>query len=220
MQFKSAIFDMDGTLVDSLMVWDVLWQTLSDKYLDGKPFAPTPEDDKAIRTLPLKNALELVHKNYKIASSGQEILDLANAMMVDFYSNTVKLKDGVREFLEALYASGTKMCIASATAPDLVTIAVKTCGLEKYFPKIFSCGVLGLGKDKPDIYLLAADYLGTPINDTWVFEDSFVAIKTAASTGLKTVGIYDKYNPYQEQIKDTATHYIAKGETLLKLLGR
>ncbi|MBQ2746581.1 MAG: HAD family hydrolase [Clostridia bacterium] len=217
MEIKSAIFDMDGTLVDSLMVWDVLWQKFGDKYLGGRPFVPTPEDDKAIRTLPLKNAMELVHTNYNIGKSGQELLDEANEMMVDFYSNTVQLKSGVKEFLENLYNKGVKMCIASATAPSLVKIAMDHCELNKYFPKVFSCGDLGLGKDKPDIYLLAQQYLGTEISETWVFEDSFVAIKTAHDIGMNTVGIYDKFNPYQEEIKKIANHYIADGETLLKL---
>lgn len=217
MEIKSAIFDMDGTLVDSLMVWDVLWQKFGDKYLGGRPFAPTPEDDKAIRTLPLKNAMELVHTNYNIGKSGQELLDEADEMMVDFYSNTVQLKSGVKEFLEYLYNKGVKMCIASATAPNLVKIAMEHCELNKYFPKVFSCGDLGLGKDKPDIYLLAQQYLGTEISETWVFEDSFVAIKTAHDIGMNTVGIYDKFNPYQEEIKKIANHYIADGETLLKL---
>lgn len=217
MEIKSAIFDMDGTLVDSLMVWDALWQKFGDKYLGGRPFAPTPEDDKAIRTLPLKNAMELVHTNYNIGKSGQELLDETNEMMVDFYSNTVQLKNGVKEFLENLYNKGVKMCIASATAPNLVKIAMEHCELNKYFPKVFSCGDLGLGKDKPDIYLLAQQYLGTEISETWVFEDSFVAIKTAHDIGMNTVGIYDKFNPYQEEIKKIANHYIADGETLLKL---
>lgn len=217
MEIKSAIFDMDGTLVDSLMVWDVLWHKFGDKYLGGRPFAPTPEDDKAIRTLPLKNAMELVHTNYNIGKSGQELLDETNEMMVDFYSNTVQLKSGVKEFLENLYNKGVKMCIASATAPNLVKIAMEHCEINKYFPKVFSCGDLGLGKDKPDIYLLAQQYLGTEISETWVFEDSFVAIKTAHDIGMNTVGIYDKFNPYQEEIKKIANHYIADGETLLKL---
>ncbi len=220
MDIKAAIFDMDGTLVDSLMIWDVLWQNFSERYLGGAHFEPTPEDDKAIRTLPLKSAMELVHNNYNIGESGHELLDITNEMMVDFYSNSVKLKDGVGKFLDTLYQKGVKICVASATAPDLVEIAVEHCDFKKHFSKFFSCGVLGLGKDKPDIYLLAKDYLGTEISETWVFEDSFVAIKTVHDIGMNTVGIYDKYNPYQDEIEKTATHYIARGENLTKLLWR
>lgn len=68
------------------------------------------------------------------------------------------------------------------------------------------------------MFLLAKDYLGTSINDTWVFEDSLVAIETATKIGMRTVGIYDRFNYGQEKIQKIATEYIAKGETLLKLI--
>lgn len=218
MNIKAAIFDMDGTLVDSLMVWDVLWSAFGEKYLGDNSFRPSADDDKKVRTLTLSDAMDLIHENYSLGKSGKELLDFTNNLIVDFYSNTVELKDGVKEFLECLYKNGTKMCIASATAPDLIKIALKHCDIEKYFLKIFSCGELKVGKDKPDVFLLAKDFLGEGKDDTWVFEDSLVAIETAAKIGLKTVGIYDRYNYGQEQIKSLATKYIAEGETLTKLL--
>lgn len=218
MNIKAAIFDMDGTLVDSLMVWDVLWSAFGEKYLGDNSFRPSADDDKKVRTLTLSDAMDLIHENYNLGTSGKELLDFTNNLMVDFYSNTVEVKDGVKEFLEHLHKNGTKMCIASATAPDLIKIALKHCDIEKYFLKIFSCGELKAGKDKPDIFLLAKDFLGEENDDTWVFEDSLVAIETAARIGLKTVGIYDRYNYGQEQIKSLATKYIAEGETLTKLL--
>lgn len=218
MKIKSAIFDMDGTLVDSLMLWDVLWQELGSRYLGDKAFAPTALDDKAVRTMPLKDAMELIHTNYSLGESGEELLSAANELMIDFYSNSVQLKDGVREFLDYCYNNGVKMCITSATAPDLIDIAIEHCGLEKYFLKIFSCGVLGKGKDTPDIYLMAQEFLDTETKETWVFEDSVVAIETAVKIGMPTVGIYDRFNFGQDRIKEIATEYIAPGEKLTKLI--
>ena len=110
------------------------------------------------------------------------------------------------------------MCIASATALDLVESAMDHCGIRHYFDTVFSCGVLGKGKDTPDIYLMAMEHLGEDMAHTWVFEDAFVAIQTATGIGMQTVGIYDKYNPYQDEIKAMATHYIETGETLMKLV--
>ena len=218
MKIKGAIFDMDGTLVDSLMLWEVLWDAFSERFCEGKGFRPSAEDDKAVRTMLLRDAMQMIHEHYRIGRDGQELLDTANAIMADFYKNRVELKAGVREFLEYLYAKGVKMCVASATAPDLIDLAVEHCGLGKYFSRIFSCGVLGLGKDKPDIYLLARDFLGTPMEETWIFEDSHVAIGTAARLGMPTVGIWDKHNTNQDEIRAIATHYVAEGETLLKLI--
>lgn len=218
MNIKSAIFDMDGTLVDSLFLWEVLWENFGEKYLNDKSFTPSAEDDKKVRTLTLKDAMELIHTNYNLGESGEELLQFANSMMIDFYSNRVELKSGVREFLDNLKRQGTKMCVASATATDLIFLALKHCDIEKYFSKVFSCSELGKGKESPDVFLLAKDYLGTSFEDTWVFEDSLVAIETATKIGMPTVGIFDRYNFGQDRIKEIATEYVACGETLLKLI--
>lgn len=217
-KIKGAIFDMDGTLVDSLMVWDMLWDYFGEKFLDGEKFRPTEEVDKAIRTMTLKSAMVYLHKLYNIGKDDTELLDTTNKFFADFYINKVKTKTGVVEFLQYLQDKGVKMCIASATAPDLLSLAMKYCDLEKYFCKVFSCGEIGKGKDEPDIYLMALDYLGTSKEETCVFEDSHVAITTADKIGMKTVGLYDKYNYGQEEIRKVATEYIGEGETLKKLI--
>lgn len=209
---------MDGTLVDSLMVWDVLWSTLGEKYLNDKSFAPSAEDDKKVRTLTLKDAMQLIHERYALGGSGEELLVEANRMMDHFYANSVELKAGVREFLEHCKSTGVRMCIASATAPELISVALKHCDIEKYFLKIFSCGTIGKGKDEPDVFLQAADFLDTEHSETWVFEDSLTAIETAVKIGMPTVGIYDKFNYGQDRIKEIATQYIAPTETLMKLI--
>ncbi|MBQ3057496.1 MAG: HAD family phosphatase [Clostridia bacterium] len=218
MNIKAAIFDMDGTLVDSLMLWNVLWARFGEKYLNNKAFTPSIEDDKKVRTLTLKDAMILIHNNYKLGVDGKELLDLANKIMADFYSTKVELKYGVLEFLEHCRKNNVKMCVATATAPELVYLAIKHCGIEKYFLKIFSCKTLGKGKEHPDIFLCAADFLGETLEETWVFEDSLVAIETAAKIGMHTVGIYDKLNFGQEKIEKIATKYIGKDKSLLELI--
>ena len=209
---------MDGTLVDSLKLWNVLWEQLGEKYLDNKNFTPSPEDDKKVRTLTLKDAMILIHNNYNIGESGEELLNLANEIMTDFYSNKVELKYGVLEFLEYCQKNNIKMCVATATAPELVSLAIKHCDIEKYFLKIFSCSTFGKGKEEPDIFLCAYNFLGEKLEETWVFEDSLVAIETATKIGMNTVGIYDKFNFGQEKIEKIATEYIKNGESLLKLV--
>lgn len=215
---KGAIFDMDGTLIDSLLLWDIIWDKFGDLFLNGQDFKPTADDDKAVRTMTLKDAMDYIHSSYSIADSGEELLDTANKIMIDFYSHEVKLKEGVLEFLEYCYAKGIKMCIASATDKKLIEIAVKHCNIEKYFLNILSCAEIGKGKEQPDIYLKALDFLGTSISETCMFEDSYIALGTADKIGMKTVGIYDKYNYGHEEMKKIATTYIADGETLKKLV--
>lgn len=218
MNIKAAVFDVDGTLIDSLMFWDILWQEIGKTFLNDETFRPSADDDKRVRTLTFKDAMYLLHDRYAVAESGGELLGFGNAMIVKFYSEIVELKAGVKPFLEYCRQNGVKMCIASATAADMLEIALKRCGIRDYFAKVFSCADLGVGKDKPDVFLRAMKFLGTDASETWMFEDSFVAIETAAKLGMPTVGIYDPHNFGQEKIKALATEYIAPGETLEKLM--
>ncbi len=218
LNITGAIFDMDGTLVDSLMVWDVLWQRLGKKYLGDDSFRPDPVTEKAVRTLTLLDAMTLVHKNCGIGESGEEVWRFTTDMMVDFYENEVKTKAGALEFVAHLHDRGVKMCIASATAPDLIKLALKTTGLDKYFSRIISCSDIGKGKEHPDVFIAAHEYLGTPKESTWVFEDSVVAIETAEAAGYKTVGIYDKYNFGLDRLPSLCTVYLNENESLARLI--
>ncbi len=218
MNIKAAIFDMDGTLVDSLMLWDILWESFSQKYLEGKKFVPDAETDKAIRTMPLLAAMEYMHERCSIGENGYDLFVTATEVFRNFYANQVTLKKGAKEFLEYCYQSGVKMCVASATDPELVRVSMQHCGIEHYFSKLFSCSELGKGKDSPDVYLMALDYLGTSKEDTWVFEDAFVALNTASQLGMPTVGVYDSHNFDPEKVAKKATIYIGPGENLSKLI--
>ena len=218
MKIKGAIFDMDGTLVDSLFIWDVLWSELGKKYGKGEGFVPTAEDQKAVRTMLLAEVGQLLHNNYDMGESGADVLNTMDEIMIDFYSNTVELKDGVEEFLEYLKSQGVKMCLASATAQNLLKHAIEHCRLDRYMSKIISCADIGKGKEEPDVFEAALEFLGTDKDETYVFEDSFVAVKTAHDNGFKVVGIFDKYGYRQDIIRENSDYYIAEGETLKKLI--
>lgn len=218
MKITGAIFDMDGTLIDSLMIWDVLWERLGLRYRNDAGFRPDAVTEKAIRTLPLREAMELLHEKAGIGESGEALYRIADSMCRDFYKNDVQMKPGALEFLAHLHRLGVKMCVASATSPSLLQIVVERFGLDRYFSKIFSCSEIGRGKEFPDVFLLARDFLGTPMEETWIFEDSIVALQTARRAGFSTVGIYDRYNFNLELMPEYSTEYIASGETLERLI--
>ncbi len=218
LSMDAAIFDMDGTLADSLIVLDILYDSIREAYPQQQELCITEQDNNAIRVLPLRDSMQLLHDHYGVAESGEELFAFETQVFRDFYTNRVELKPGVAPFLAHLKEQGVRMCVASATAPDLVEAALAHCGIRHYFDAEFSCGVLGKGKDAPDIYEMTRDFLGASTELTWVFEDALVAVRTATGLGMPTVGIYDRYNPNQEEIRRMATHYIGPGETLMKLI--
>ena len=214
---EGAIFDMDGTLIDSLCVWQIIWDEFENKFLNGAKFNIKDSDNKKVRTMTLKDAMEYLHSEYSIGVNGEELLNEAEKIIANFYASRVMLKKGVREFLDYCCLNNIKMCIASATDIKLIDLALEHCGIKKYFSHIVSCSEIGKGKDEPDVYLKAMSLLGTPIESTCVFEDSHIAIQTASDIGLKTVGIYDENNYDSGKIERIATTFIGKGETLQKL---
>ncbi len=219
MQIKTAIFDMDGTLVESLGVWEYVWEGIGRIYFDDPNFYPKKQDDKAVRTFSLNDGMAYIYERYDIGGTLQELIDAVDKIIDDFYAEKISLKPGAIEFLEYCKQKSVKMCIASASTPKLVEGALKRFDMEKYFEAFFSCSVLGKSKDKPDIFLYAAEQMGSNVSETWVFEDSLTAIETASKIGMKTVGIYDKYNFGHEQMKKIADFYVGEGENLTKMIG-
>lgn len=216
--FKAAIFDMDGTLTDSLGAWDVFWHDLGATFGKGENFRPTAEDDRAVRTMLIADAMELIHDHYDMGKDGAELYVIVEDVTRRYYRETVTLKEGVKEFLDELKARKIPMIVASATQPDLLHMAAERLGLYEYFDTIVSCADVGVGKEKPDVFLKALNYLNVNKEDACVFEDSYVAAETAHRCGFQTVGIYDQYAFEQERLKAASNVYVGPGETLMKLV--
>ena len=217
MKIKGAIFDMDGTLADSMILWEIMWAEIGKIYMNDEGFKPDPVFDKSLRVMTLRDAMFAIHDFYGFGESGEALNASAKAICHDFYANRVELKPGAREFLDRLKAKGIPMCLATATSPDLIKLSMAHCGMEEYFDVVISCTEVGKGKEEPDIFLEARKRLGTPLEETWVFEDSLVALKTAKKLGMPVVGIYDAYNFGHEEMRELSDHYIADGEGLDEL---
>ena len=218
MNVTGAIFDMDGTLADSLGYWDVLWKHLGERYFKNPNFRPDPITAKAVRTTTLRDAALIIHENCKIGNTHEEVAKIVDDMLNNYYENIVQLKPGVIEFLEYLKKREVKMCIASATPPHLLTVLMKKFKLERYFSRVISCSEVGKGKESPDVFVFAHDYLGTPKESTWIFEDSIVAIETAHIAGYNTVGIYDSHNFELDRVKEISDVYIGEKNSLAELI--
>ena len=97
--------------------------------------------------------------------------------------------------------------------------ALKSAGLYDYFDFVISCSEVGSGKERPDVYFKALELLGSSVEDTCVVEDAYVALETAKSIGLKTVGVFDNDNvAFQDRVKASSDIYLGEGHGLEELI--
>lgn len=201
---RGAIFDMDGTLLDSMYIW----HTIGEDYLRSLGIEPRENLAETFKTFTLEQSARYYQDHYGVALTVQEIMDGVNRMVEEFYLYRVQLRPGVADFLQKLQDAGVKMNIATATDRYLVEAALSRCGVLQYFTEIFTCTEVGCGKERPDIYEAAQQQLGTEKAETWVFEDAFHAAETAAGAGFPVLGIYDPSEREQEGLKRISRVYL------------
>ena len=204
MIIDGAIFDMDGTLLDSMG----FWKTATKNYMTGIGYTPAEDLDEVTKTMSLYQVACFCKEQYRMPEEIPGIMDGINRSVEHFYLYEVQAKPGVPEFLERLHRDGVKMCLATATDLYLVEAALKRLGLRRYFGKLFTCTDIGHGKDEPNIYNAALRFLGTPRSTTWVFEDLLFALKTAKAAGFRTAGVQDPAENEPEEMKRLADVYI------------
>ena len=219
MDKRFAIFDMDGTLVDSMGYWN----RLSDEYLVRRGLPPlTPELQEKSIALTMEGSARLFIDTYRLSSTPAEIAGEINALMEEHYRSDVPLKPGAAALLERMQAAGFHLCIASSTAPALIDICLKRLGIRGCFEFLLSCEEVGEGKNRPDVYFEAARRLGGAPENTVVFEDILVAARTAKQAGFTLGIIYDENSAGdQEQLKALADRYILRWDdpALFRWLG-
>lgn len=216
MKIRYAIFDFDGTLFDTMFIWD----TIAEVYLRSlgkKPKASLPND---VRTLSTLQAAHYLKKEYALSLSVEQIITGINRALEHFYLYDAQPKPGVIDFLQELKQSGISMCIATATDRSLIEAALNRCRMNTFFEAIFTCSEIGHGKDEPDIYRKALEYFHADRNSTIVFEDALHAVQTAKSDGFTIAAVYDKSEPRQKELQKLCDHYLKdflhinrKGET-------
>ncbi|MBE6949549.1 MAG: HAD family phosphatase [Ruminococcaceae bacterium] len=189
MDKRFAIFDMDGTLVDSMGYW----KNLGREYLAKMGVTENVED--ALRKtlmITLPEAAELFVNEFNLPVTAEEANNEMFEIMAEHYRKDVPVKEGVTEYLKKLKRDGVKMCVASNTGEALVDKCLTRLGIKQYFEFLLSCEEIGVGKSEPDVYIEAAKRLGGKPHETAVFEDAFFAARTAKNAGFYVVAIYDE----------------------------
>ena len=215
MDIKGAIFDMDGTLIDSMGYW----KSAAGDYIRTLGKEPDADLGDRFLTLGLANIYPQMKEDYGLTQSIEEVSAGIYAIMEKNYGN-VDIKPYVKDMLEAFKNKGVKMCIASATNSDLASRVLTRLGIRDYFSAVLCCKDVGRGKRYPDVYNYALNYLGTSKEETPVFEDAVFAIRTLSSHGFVSVGIEDKWciGEEREEVKVKATYYIDSYKNWEKVL--
>lgn len=189
-QIKAVIFDLDGTLVDSMG----MWKDIDIEFL-GRFGIPLPDGlQEEIEGKSFSETAVYFKERFGLPMSLQEIKDCWNEMAMDQYSHAVPLKPGVREFLDYLKRRGISMGIATSNSRELVTAVTKALGLSDYFSAVTVGCQVAKGKPAPDVYLFAAGLLEADPAECLVFEDIPAGILAGKRAGMTVWAVEDAYS--------------------------
>ena len=172
-----AIFDMDGTLIDSM----TFWENLAAEYLTSKGIREIPAEIlEQIQPMTISESTALFQKAFGLTGDPE---DEMNAMMDAHYRNDIPLKPGVLKYIQMLQRRGVRMCVASATAEQLMESCLTRLGVRDYFEFLLSCETVGVGKRSPLVYHESARRLNASPAEIAVYEDALYAVQTAKAAG-------------------------------------
>lgn len=201
---KGAIFDVDGTLLDSLYIWE----NIAADYLLELGIQPKPNLQEVFKTLSLEEAANYYREEYGVPFAVEKIMADINRKIEKSYFEDAPAKPHVKGFLDYLKAQGVKLAIATATDDYLVKAALERCGILDYFEAIYTCTMVKSGKSKPDVYCAALEAIGTEKAKTMVFEDVLYTVETAKKDGFLTCAVQDSHEKRQKEIAELADFYL------------
>lgn len=205
MNFEGAIFDLDGTLLDSMWVW----KQIDRDFLAKRGIEVPPDYMLAVAHLGAYQTAVYTIERFGFKSTPKELIAEWTKMAIDFYSNDVQLKKGAYEFLEMLYNKGVKLAVATANDKQLYEPALDHTGIRRFFSAVVNVDDVERKKGFPDIYWLACEKMGVKPENSVVFEDIFQGISGAKDGGFKAVGVYDETSAGdEEKIRAIADLYI------------
>lgn len=204
--FKAAIFDLDGTLFDSMHLWSDI-----DREFFRRRGIEIPSDYMiSIAHLGMYDTAVYTKNRFGLNEAPEELIAEWSEMALRFYSEDVTLKKGAAEYLRRLKKKGILLAVATANGRQLFEPALRHTGIDGLFDAVVSSDEVERKKGFPDIYLLACRKLGgVPAEETVVFEDILLGIKGAKDGGFQTVAVYDETSIENEkELRALADKYI------------
>lgn len=211
MNYKYAIFDLDGTCLDSM--W--LWEEVDREFLGKRGFEVPKDYLDAISTIGFHAAAVYTIERFGFNETPQELMDEWTRQAIVKYEKDVRLKPGVKEYLIRLKEKGVKMVVATASFREMFVPALKNNKIYDLFDGFVTVDDVGKSKSSPDIYLEAASIMGAKPEETVVFEDVYQGINTASRAGFFTVGIKEETSSqFEEIIKEKSNVFIESFEEI------
>ena len=203
--FKGAIFDLDGTLLDSMGIW----ADIDKRFLAKRGIALPDDYMEKVTPMNYQQASEYTIQRFQLVEEKEEIIREWVQMSFDAYRFEIKLKPFVKEYLTFLKHRGVKLAVATAQTPELYEPTLKNNGVFELFDVFTNLSQVQHGKGFPDIYILAAQRLKLAPQSCMVFEDIYAGICGAKAGGFHTCGVHDPYSAYEkDKIESLADVYI------------
>ncbi|HEY9574257.1 MAG TPA: HAD family phosphatase [Lachnospiraceae bacterium] len=212
---EAVIFDLDGTLIDSMGVW----REIDIEFLGDRGIALPQNLQKEIEGLSFDETARYFKSHFLLEESTEEMKKIWLSMAFEKYSKQIALKEGVKDFLKRLKEEKIPMAIASSNHYDLIEAVLKKHEIFSFFDAIHTCDEVKRGKPAPDIYEFVAEKLQVKEKKCLVFEDIVPGILAGKSAGMKTCAVWDAYSTYQDdEKKSLADYYIENYRQIVPLL--